>query len=102
MSMRAQSIDGMKWYCTMCEYNTQNQTNLTNHIEKTHLDQSYFCPKCCKELKSRHALKLHIQRIHDDEPQNCFICGKIFTSRKSLKMHVKSHSGHFEETIEFI
>ena len=92
MSMRVQGVEGMKWQCTMCEYNTQNQTNLTNHIEKNHLDQSYLCPKCNKEFKSRHALKLHIQRIHDDEPQNCYICAKIFPSRKALKVHMKSHS----------
>ena len=93
MSMRVQGEEGMMWQCTMCEYNTKNQTNLTNHIEKDHLDQSYFCPKCNKEFKSRHALKLHIHRIHDDEPQNCYVCAKIFPSRKALKVHMKTHSG---------
>ena len=93
MSIKVQTEEGMVWQCTMCDYKTQNQTNLTNHIEKNHLDQSYFCPKCSKEFKSRHALKLHIQRIHDDEPQNCYIGAKIFPSRKVLKAHMKTHSG---------
>ena len=101
MSMRVQGMEGMKWQCTLCEYNTQNQTNLTNHIEKNHMDQSYLCPKCDKEFKSRHALKLHIQRIHDDEPQNCYVCSKIFPSRKTLKTHMKSHSGNPLEVNEF-
>ena len=91
MSMRVNGLEGVNWQCTMCEYNAQNKTNLTNHIEKNHLDQSYHCPKCNKELKSRHALKLHIQRIHDDEPQNCHICAIMFPSRKVLKAHMKSH-----------
>ena len=101
MSMRVQSMEGMKWQCTMCEYNTQNRTNLTNHIEKNHMDQSYLCPKCNKEFKSRHALKLHIQRIHDDEP-HCYVCSNIFPSRRALKTHMKSHSGNPLEVNEFL
>jgi uncharacterized C2H2 Zn-finger protein len=102
MSMRVQGLEGMKWQCTMCEYITQNQTNLTNHIEKNHLNQSYLCPKCNKEFKSRHALKLHIQRIHDDEPQNCYTCAKIFPSRKALRAHMKSHSAQSVDVNEFV
>ena len=76
----------------MCEYFSANQTNLTNHIEKNHLDQCYYCPKCNKEFKSRHALRIHIQRLHDDEPQNCVVCTATLPSRKALKIHLKSHS----------
>ena len=94
MSMKVRTEDSMGWCwrCTMCDYFSANQTNLTNHIEKNHLDQCYFCPKCSKEFRSRHALKIHIQRLHDDEPQCCVICAKMFPSRKTLKAHVKSHS----------
>ena len=92
MKVRTEDSMGWCWRCTMCDYFSANQTNLTNHIEKNHLDQCYFCPKCSKEFRSRHALKIHIQRLHDDEPQCCVICAKIFPSRKTLKAHVKSHS----------
>ena len=92
MKVRTEDSMGWCWRCTMCDYFSANQTNLTNHIEKNHLDQCYFCPKCSKEFRSRHALKIHIQRLHDDEPQCCVICAKMFPSRKTLKAHVKSHS----------
>ena len=87
-------MEGLRWQCTMCEYIARNQTNLTNHIEKNHLDQTYLCPECNKEFKSRHALKLHLHRIHEDEPQHCNICAKIFPSKKALKSHMKSHIGN--------
>jgi len=90
MSMKVYGENGQRLHqCTMCEYNTANQTNLTNHIEKQHLDQSYICPKCNKELQSSHALKTHLHRIHDDEPQVCERCSKIFPSKKKLRVHMK-------------
>jgi len=93
MSLRVTGESGISQYhCTMCEYMTQSQTNLTNHIEKQHLNQSYFCPECGKELKSRHALKTHIHRIHNEDPQVCQVCQKIFSSKKNLKSHMKTHT----------
>jgi len=90
MSMKVYGENGQRLHqCTMCEYNTGNQTNMQNHIEKQHLNQSYFCPKCNKELQSSHALKTHLHRIHDDEPQVCERCNKIFPSKKKLRFHMK-------------
>jgi len=92
MSMRIQTEDGGHCFrCTMCEYISANQTNLTNHVEKNHLDQCYYCPKCNKEFRSRHAVRIHVQRLHDDEPQTCVICSKILPSRKTMKVHMKNH-----------
>merc|ERR1712059_45595 len=101
MSLRVTGENGQMYQCTMCEYLTQNQTNLTNHIEKQHLNQSYFCPKCSKEFRSRHALKIHLHRLHDDEPQLCDICQKMFPSKKTLKQHMKSHN-NIQQTPEFM
>jgi len=75
------------WMCVVCQYRNPSMTNLTNHIERNHLDANYTCPKCQKVFRSRHAIKTHIYRLHDDDPQRCTICDLMLASRKLLRTH---------------
>ena len=52
-----------KWSCSDCDYNSQHQTNLRNHIEVYHVaSQGYFCPVCSKICKTKNALSIHKSR----------------------------------------
>ena len=52
-----------RWSCSDCEFTSQHQTNLRNHIEVYHVaSQGYFCPVCSKTCKTRNALSIHKSR----------------------------------------
>jgi len=51
------------WSCTDCNFTSQYQTNLRNHIEVHHVQgQGYFCPVCSKICKTKNALYIHKSR----------------------------------------
>jgi len=52
-----------QWRCTDCDYGSQHQTNLRNHIEVHHvISQGYLCPVCHKVCKTKNALSIHKSR----------------------------------------
>ena len=56
------SVTG-RWACADCDFSSQHQTNLRNHIEVHHVaTQGYFCPVCSKICKTKNALSIHKSR----------------------------------------
>ena len=94
MSTKLRDESGsVSWMCIVCEYKNPSLTNLTNHVERNHLNATYSCPKCSKVFRSRHAIKTHMYRLHDDDPQKCTICDATVPSRKLLRTHANMMHG---------
>jgi len=54
---------GIKWACTMCNYESKNKQHVKEHIETKHIDQPGFsCSQCGKFLKNRVAVRFHAKK----------------------------------------
>ena len=61
------------WTCTMCGKTTRDKTNMSQHIEGSHIDGvSHPCNVCGKVSRSRHGLAKHIYSNHKN---NLFVSG---------------------------
>ena len=53
-------------HCIKCGYARKNISNVRNHIESRHLNNSVLCPQCDMTSATRHALTMHFSRKHPD------------------------------------
>ena len=53
-------------HCIKCGYARKNVSNVRNHIESRHLNNSVLCPQCDLTSVTRHALTMHFSRKHPD------------------------------------
>jgi len=52
------------WRCTNCDYSSNNNHNLRNHIEAKHLFLKYSCDHCSKTCPTKIALYMHNRKYH--------------------------------------
>lgn len=79
-----------KFFCTMCEYSSNQKGNLQKHFEYHHEDRTFQCPTCGEEFKSEHKLDGHIAVVHDRSKLfKCKLCNSEYRSEHYLKEHVE-------------
>ena len=54
------------WHCSVCEKTSLGKSNISRHIEATHLENhpGLNCDICGETAKSRNALRVHIAAKH--------------------------------------
>lgn len=78
--------------CSDCDYQTNREADLDNHVEATH-GYNFECAICPKKFQSLQILNYHINKIHfaSGKPFECDECDKSFTSEYKLFKHHKMH-----------
>ena len=59
---------GYLWQCAICSKIVKSKSNLREHIEGQHQDNTLPCVLCGKLLKSKAALRMHMHRNHKQDP----------------------------------
>ena len=84
------------FFCTECDYQNPERTNIRRHVDIHHLGISYTCEHCGYQATRRGILNAHIQTVHGEKRFACEQCGKKYTKRDILQNHVNSaHLGIF-------
>jgi uncharacterized Zn-finger protein len=100
---------GKKYYNTKacsyenCEYRTGNNTELDNHVRRTHLNipisKDHICTLCGNAYNKIAMLNQHIKSVHmNEKPHECPTCGRAFARKQKMKDHMKIHTGESKYT----
>ena len=81
--------------CSICDWKSENQTQLPGHMIK-HRAGQYTCEVCKVRFQNKQKLNEHINISHKKQTVNhqneirCDVCDKTFASEHSLKQHNSS------------
>lgn len=84
------------YVCTTCGKGFNNNTNLLNHKEWTHVDPKdwkHVCQHCNKRFPIKDRLHQHVVRHMGQEKTQCDLCKRTFNNSVELKAHQRSHLG---------
>ncbi|XP_031625637.1 zinc finger protein 287-like [Contarinia nasturtii] len=73
--------------CGLCEFNTQQKSNLQAHMQIHSGDKPNECPICFKGFTTKNHLKKHLRTHKDQLPFGCSKCGTRFATTKSKQLH---------------
>ena len=71
--------------CHICKSKFTTKSNLTNHLNRKHLERLYSCPQCGRKVKGRQYLEKHIRKHF--ESFQCSKCEKVFNCKRNLTKH---------------
>ncbi|XP_044736567.1 zinc finger protein 660-like [Chrysoperla carnea] len=84
-----------KYHCSLCSHQSNNKTNLMQHI-RLHLthEREFVCDQCGKSFYRNSTLKEHKILQHNEKDQQfaCEICGKLFKRNCEVSRHLLTHS----------
>ena len=92
--------DNIKFYCTLCEFETNKQFSLKRHKQNVHENVPYPCEVCNKIFKSLGYFEDHRLRVHDKREFNKikFHCTQCeFETNK--KFNLKRHKQNVHESL---
>lgn len=82
--------------CRLCDYKTDQHTNLIFHVKETHDTQKPFICHCGKQFMRRSDLRKHAFTHAGIRLFSCNLCTKSFTRNSNLTKHKKVHSEDFK------
>jgi hypothetical protein len=82
--------------CALCKFTTSSQSNLIDHVEKDHSNQTfnevitiYDCPFCSEVLANPVDLSRHLKSLHAKDIKTCCCyCGEVRCSFASTFRHI--------------
>lgn len=81
--------------CPNCDFATNTQHNLTEHIRRQHsTNHPFSCSQCGKTFPFEYMLKYHMTVHSKDRSYQCSVCGKTFKGPSDLRSHQDSHNLH--------
>ena len=87
--------EGVQYACDQCDYQTEEKTNLTHHIQIEHEGEGgkrFACSQCVYVTTRQSTLKAHIQSKHEGVEYNCDQCDFKASWKASLRKHkIQSH-----------
>ena len=123
MTIHDEETDDGTYTCRHCPYQNNNEDQLKQHINRTHINRNeavFYCDQCSKPFKTESELTNHVKDNHksykpcklnkesrcdlDTEcmfnheklkpgDEICYKCGKVFTSKKELGNHIVDKHG---------
>jgi len=86
-----------KHLCHICDYATNRNDNLTQHLAVHGIGDRFKCNQCDKDFATKGELQTHM-KLHNSCPQKCNQCGKMYKTVKNLKTHIADM--HSEKRVE--
>jgi len=86
-----------KHLCHLCDYATNHNGHLTNHLGAHGIGDRFKCDQCEKDFATKVSLQCHINR-HKSSSQKCNQCGKLYTTVDSLRKHIANM--HSEKRVQ--
>ena len=86
--------------CDHCDFSFQNESQLNEHMETDHEEETYLefnCMDCPYQGHTEGDLTKHIVAAHEPQPKNtqkreslpCHSCGEPFETKHELRVHRK-------------
>ena len=76
-----------KYLCHICDYATNTNKYLTQHLAVHGIGDRFKCDQCDKNFSIKSDLQKHI-KSHNSCPQKCNECGKMYKTVNNLKKHI--------------
>ncbi|CAF1661183.1 unnamed protein product, partial [Didymodactylos carnosus] len=90
--------------CTMCDYTTQTQSDLEEHMNKHRGSRPFQCSECGLTYSTQGDLRQHTTKVHHcgdssdvagaglstHQSFHCVVCSKTFTNLHTLEQHMIS------------
>lgn len=76
-----------KFHCTICDYFSSSETNLSRHTRKHTGDKPFECHVCDKRFARTDHLKKHLQVHGKLLPFNCSVCNREFSLKHKKDAH---------------
>ena len=81
--------EGKTFQCEKCDYNAKQSKTLELHIDSKHEGISFSCDQCERKFISKYNLYAHKENVHEKKKHQCMDCLKFLGSRTALQTHTK-------------
>ncbi|XP_034255675.1 zinc finger protein 493-like [Thrips palmi] len=83
--------EGKVFVCSICEFRTEDQIEISKHLESHSIAFSLECEICQMKLKNQRTYEKHMQRhlsLKSPVPVACTVCKEITSDKFALRKHM--------------